>query len=444
MRVCLSTSLVGLGLMAAVGQAADVPRYVLPVGGQVVVEGTRHLVSGNKTQLESVATYTVDVLSRRDDGAYRVVALVDSGGTAKDPKYGAMNIERVVEASVAYIHPGGQLEGEEDPLVNLARLFPRLPANEQEWKKGWEDVSADHGRIMTFRSLGAPREGTMLLEGQVIGGMAWVFEPNVRYRMELDAANGLPRRLTLDNGLKDVPYATSGSFVARPVKMLSAVAVKNLAGAANQYEQTMKAYRAEMKRPEHDMGRSAMVTSAHKAFDKACKGLVARIQHDGGEGEAELKNASNAMAPDPPGDAVVLRKQAEEWTLKDIDGMTHSLSDYRGKVVVLDFGDRGCSWCIRQMPQLVAMHDRMKDKGVVILGMALDTEVADAAYVARGLRLPYTTLMAASLVGKYPVRGTPSVILVDQQGMMRRQFVGYSMLGGEVMEAAVEELLNER
>ena len=49
---------------------------------------------------------------------------------------------------------------------------------------------------------------------------------------------------------------------------------------------------------------------------------------------------------------LVLDKPAADWELKGLDGKTHKLKDYSGKVVVLDFWYRGCGWCIKAMPQV--------------------------------------------------------------------------------------------
>ena len=51
--------------------------------------------------------------------------------------------------------------------------------------------------------------------------------------------------------------------------------------------------------------------------------------------------------------------------------------------------------------------------------------------------------MAAEASKGYPVEGTPTVVIVDQNGVMRRRFVGYSMLGYEEFKASVEELVRK-
>jgi hypothetical protein len=57
------------------------------------------------------------------------------------------------------------------------------------------------------------------------------------------------------------------------------------------------------------------------------------------------------------------------------------------------------------------------------------------------MKAPYLTVMAADVSSGYPIEGTPTVVIIDQNGIMRRRFIGYSMLGYDEFKAAVESLL---
>ena len=70
----------------------------------------------------------------------------------------------------------------------------------------------------------------------------------------------------------------------------------------------------------------------------------------------------NAAIPRPAPDAKFLT----------MDGKTVSLSDYKGKVVLLDFWATWCGPCRMAMPGLQKMHESMKSKGLVVLGVSLD------------------------------------------------------------------------
>ena len=113
--------------------------------------------------------------------------------------------------------------------------------------------------------------------------------------------------------------------------------------------------------------------------------------------------------------AEVMDKPAADWDLEGLDGKKHSLPDYRGKVVVLDFWYRGCGWCIKAMPQLNALADRFPSRPVAVLGMNTDQNEADAKLVD-AIGLKYATLRADGIPEKYGVQGFPTLILIDREG----------------------------
>ena len=60
---------------------------------------------------------------------------------------------------------------------------------------------------------------------------------------------------------------------------------------------------------------------------------------------------ANYYAEEAKNRSAILGHLAADWETKDLDGKTHSLKSYRGKVVILDFWYRGCGWCIRRCPR---------------------------------------------------------------------------------------------
>jgi hypothetical protein len=66
--------------------------------------------------------------------------------------------------------------------------------------------------------------------------------------------------------------------------------------------------------------------------------------------------------------AAVIGHPAPAWEIKDLDGRTHTLEQYRGKVLVLDFWYRGCGWCMRAMPQV------KRSRGTIAAGLSPSSE----------------------------------------------------------------------
>ncbi|MGA2585350.1 MAG: TlpA disulfide reductase family protein [Tepidisphaeraceae bacterium] len=193
-----------------------------------------------------------------------------------------------------------------------------------------------------------------------------------------------------------------------------------------------------------------MIASA--ASDQTAKACQARVQetadafiaaafNDGQPGKESLANAVNGMVSDLPTQHDILNQPAPDWTANDLQGTPHSLKDFRGKVVLLDFGSRGCSWCMREIPQLIRLSQDFKDQPVAIIGMDLDTDSADAKFIVNAFRSSYLTLMASDAAKGYPVEGTPTVVIIDQNGIMRRRCIGYTTSGYYDMKAAIQSLL---
>jgi peroxiredoxin len=139
--------------------------------------------------------------------------------------------------------------------------------------------------------------------------------------------------------------------------------------------------------------------------------------------------------------AEVLGKPAYAWDLKDLEGKTHTLADYRGKVVVLDFWYRGCGWCIKAMPQLNALVGQFEGRPVAVLGMNTDQVKEDAQFVIDAMGLKYETLRADGIPEKYGVQGFPTLIIIDPEGVVRDVHVGYSATLQDEVARTIEGLL---
>jgi thiol-disulfide isomerase/thioredoxin len=143
------------------------------------------------------------------------------------------------------------------------------------------------------------------------------------------------------------------------------------------------------------------------------------------------------------------------------------LSEFRGKVVVLNFWATWCTACLAEIPDLVALQRKLGDP-VAVLGVALDgvpdedgesegdeaksgkpnTSVkavrakVERAVKARGIN--YTVLLdpKGSVGGQYNGGELPTTVILDPEGRVRRRFVGERSL--EVFEAMVAEAARTR
>jgi len=116
---------------------------------------------------------------------------------------------------------------------------------------------------------------------------------------------------------------------------------------------------------------------------------------------------------------------APDFTVQDSDHKI-TLSEFRGKVVVLNFWATWCPPCIEETPSLVRMTARMKDKGVVVLAVSIDED--DAAYhkFLKDYSVNMITVRdeprkASNLYGTF---GWPETYIIDRTGVIRRKFIG--------------------
>ncbi len=123
------------------------------------------------------------------------------------------------------------------------------------------------------------------------------------------------------------------------------------------------------------------------------------------------------------------KKKAYDFRLKDLDGRIHRLSDYRGKVVIVDFWDTWCPPCRRGIPEFVELHKAYADSGFAMIGVAGARYGADAVRsFVRQNRVPYVNLIATeeAFRGFGPIEGIPTTFVIDHEGYIYQKYVGYT------------------
>ncbi len=123
------------------------------------------------------------------------------------------------------------------------------------------------------------------------------------------------------------------------------------------------------------------------------------------------------------------------------DGVT--LDQLRGKVVLLDFWGVWCPPCRALTPELIRLHERYGDEGLVIIGVHTKQRAEDAPAYVREHEVPYIVGIDADerTVRAYHVDGYPDVYLIDRQGVLRYADVRQTPISN--LETAVRTLLDE-
>ena len=121
------------------------------------------------------------------------------------------------------------------------------------------------------------------------------------------------------------------------------------------------------------------------------------------------------------------RNDAPDFLLKDDAGRAVKLSDYRGKVVLLNFWATWCGPCKIEIPWFMDFETRYKDRGFAVLGISMDEEGWEVVkpYIADH-RINYRILLGNDEVGqKYGgVDSLPTTFVIDRQGRVVSRHVG--------------------
>ena len=137
--------------------------------------------------------------------------------------------------------------------------------------------------------------------------------------------------------------------------------------------------------------------------------------------------ASGAQAADEVCN-VSRRKANLDFTVRDIAGKDVRLSQYQGQVVLLNFWATWCVPCKREIPALTALYRDYKERGFVVLGVSVDSEVRAIKPFARQMKMNYPVLIGAGredLSQAFgPFIGFPTSVLVARDGKVCVRHVG--------------------
>jgi cytochrome c biogenesis protein CcmG/thiol:disulfide interchange protein DsbE len=118
---------------------------------------------------------------------------------------------------------------------------------------------------------------------------------------------------------------------------------------------------------------------------------------------------------------------APDFTITDLFGNEISLSDYEGKVVLLNFWATWCAPCRAEIPDFIEIYEKYRDKGLVILGISLDSGNENKIRnFVKEYKISYPVAKGAlSLARKYESgRLIPETIIIDREGKIRHKHTG--------------------
>ncbi len=166
--------------------------------------------------------------------------------------------------------------------------------------------------------------------------------------------------------------------------------------------------------------------------------LAATLLAVAGSAPACTRNQSNEAGPS---------EAAPAFETTSLDGEDVSLADYEGQVVLLNVWATWCDPCVRELPELVRLHEQLHGKGFTVIG--LNTDVRGKIGAVRAMtakhKLPYPVWLDIESRSQvtFKLRGYPTSMLIDRQGKIRWRREGEILRNDPELMPILEAVLAE-
>lgn len=140
-----------------------------------------------------------------------------------------------------------------------------------------------------------------------------------------------------------------------------------------------------------------------------------------------VKNTEAKSLNDKIASSLSSDKKAADFKLKTLEGKEVKLSDYRGKVVIIDFWATWCPPCRKGIPDLISLQDEFK-KDLVVIGISLDQQntIKDLKPFIENYKINYLVVLGDEKVVKDygGINAIPTSFIIDQKGNIVDSHVG--------------------
>jgi thiol-disulfide isomerase/thioredoxin len=423
--------------------ADELPVYKLKVGQELIYHTDLYSAKDNK--LEQVGLDTtchVWVLNETNDGGWRVLfgdSLPDQSG----------NDKRVVRTKHHLGYGNLHSDGRFDVLVSNSAFFtfdrlpffPHLPGREKpavQWERNIDEFTLHYAR----EANAGQADGLWSFAG-VKTSLLDIFHPNKwQANYYFDLSQGLVVKATVNlsttNGRKFVRNVELRSVQEVDKNTLQKLRAESetLADAARSYYELL----GRVESPtDKELAAKAEMTLKSASAKLTVPMLVEKVKEVIRLHDAAVRNSADKAAHR----ARLVGLPSPQWEAKDLDGKSVALSDFRGKVVVLDFWAASCASCLPALPALDRFVDEFKSEQVVFLAMNVDAGEKSVRPLIDKLGIHCRTILAAGVLPKYAVPCLPTFVILDAEGTVRDVQFGYQLTAHDRASKTIHKLLME-
>jgi len=138
------------------------------------------------------------------------------------------------------------------------------------------------------------------------------------------------------------------------------------------------------------------------------------------------------------------RETASAFQLESVSGETISLSDYKGKIVILDFWATWCAPCRKAIPDLIELKSEYPSDQFEIIGISLDSDTKDdVPYFVEQFKINYPIVYGdMNITNRYGgIQSIPTSFVLDKEGRIFSTYIGY--MDKSIYVKDIEKLLEE-
>jgi len=425
--------------------AKELPRYRLDVGQELIFVAENELTRLKGMSKRESITWTIWVVGKNGNGKYPIVARRDYSARYSDATSSLK--DRVLEYAQTYRFELGsdgcivfdpKVIPDSSVLAGLRTIFPLLPKDDGQVRSGYVEENQAYDEKCQYRIVSG-KGNDWQIEAESTGLAAEIYEIDSKNLFNFDGGRGLLLQARMASTQKSLLQTKlEGTLKLKSDKNHGSDWAASMAREFDRYFAAKLLVR-EATADEVDGWEAAeKARDAMKSAQALCK--VKLIQE---RFESDLKVLENEIKYRKQANAKTkLLGKTVNWETVNIDGDPVKLTDFKGKVVVLDYWYRGCFWCIRAMPQLNELTTYYKDKPVAVLGMNRDEDLSNARFVIKKMSLNYPTLKALKTDSEYGVYSYPTILILNEKGECVDCHHGYSPVLKDILIKKIDKVLS--